>query len=182
MGLLAVACGDDGEQTSTTDGASPDQVADEAEDGSNGSTDGSTDDEPDDGDDDDSDVPDGVRLLCDVNAPVEVDLHSTTDGEIVESDDTGDYTHCYVVEVPAGTAELTVEISGLSGNLGLGVAYPDLDALRYQTEGYWRGPGDVGTADETAVIDAPEAGTYFIAVGPGEYQDVSTYTLTVSSS
>ncbi len=170
--LLLTACGgDDGPGSASGDGSSEDAGA---------LTDDGSGDEGDEGDD--TAAPDGVRLLCDVNAPVEVDLDSTTDGEIVESDDPGDYTHCYVVEVPEGTGQLTVEITGLSDDLGVGVAHPDLDALRYQTGDYWRGAGEMGPVDEVVVIDGPAAGSYFIAVGPGTFQNESTYTLNISAS
>lgn len=173
LALVAAACGgDDGLDAASTDDGSGTEADEPSDDGDDG-----------DGDQgDEAEVPDGVRLLCDVNPPEEVDLGSSTDGEIVDSDDPGDYTHCYVVEVPEGTGQVTLELTGLSGNLGLNVAYPDLDALRYLTEGYWSGPHNPGTADEVVVIEAPEAGSYFIGVGPGEYRDLSTYTLTVSDS
>ncbi len=171
--LLLTACsGDDGPGSASPDDGSTEDAGVPTDDGSDDSSDEA----------EDTEAPDGVRLLCDVNPPVEIDLDSTTEGEIVESDDPGDYTHCYVVEVPEGTGQLTVEITGLSDDLGLGVAHPDLDALRYRTGGYWRGAGEMGPVDEVVVIDGPAAGSYFIDVGPGTFQNESTYTLTVSSS
>lgn len=109
--------------------------------------------------------------MCEDPPPLEIALGTPFDGELLG------ITQCFSVQVASGAASLTIELTGLTGMLSLGVAYPDVAALQAPGSGdYWNNFAP-GTDDELVVIGEPSAGTYFINVGPATVRDESPFTL-----
>jgi len=99
---------------------------------------------------------------------------------------TDDRRGYFCVELPAGLAEATFTLTGMTANLDLYVGYPDMDtlqngglALRWSTND--------GTADES--VSAPHfgsegiirAGSWYIEVSAADFRDSSPFTLTVTT-
>ena len=116
-------------------------------------------------------------LVCESPPPVAMEFGAAVDGE----NGSDAYTLCHVVEVPAGIGTMTIELTGLSDDLNVGVGFGNIDTVQFNTGEYWSS-SEFGTADESVVIDDPAAGTYFIKIGPGTSKNVSAYTLAVSGS
>lgn len=121
--------------------------------------------------DGESESSDGPELLCTNPGPTTIEP-----GESVQGNNEG-WTNCYTLETTGGT--LTFELTGLSDNLSLRVGYDDIETLQYLIGEVWDSTND-GNVDEQVVIEAAEPGIYFIAVGPGAFQNSSDYTLTVT--
>jgi hypothetical protein len=116
-------------------------------------------------------------LVCESPPPAAMEFGAAVTGQ----NGSDRYTVCHVVEVPAGIGTMTIELTGLSDDLNVGVGFGDIETVQFNTGEYWSS-SESGTADESVVIDDPAAGTYFIKIGPGTSKNTSAYTLTVSGS
>lgn len=115
------------------------------------------------------------RVVCHVPEPTPVPLGESFDGEILGWD------QCFTVEVPAGVATFTVELTGLKDQLNLTVGYSDPETILYNTGAFWASRED-DLSDESVVIENPEPGTYYINVAVATYRNESPFTLTTSTS
>jgi hypothetical protein len=122
-------------------------------------------------------APSPSGLICENPPPTAMDFGAT----VASENGTDAYTVCYQVEVSGGIGTLTIELTGLSDDLNVGVGYGDIETVQYNTGEYWSS-SEFETGDESVVIDDPAAGTYFIKIGPGTSKNVSAYTLTVTGS
>lgn len=113
-------------------------------------------------------------VVCQAPPPTEIGFGSTTSGEIL-----GD-TKCFSMEVPGGEAVLMIELTDMTGALDLSVGYGDVETMLFHTGDFWESV-EAGTADEVVVIDAPRPGTYYVAVSPATFRDISSFTLRVGS-
>jgi hypothetical protein len=115
------------------------------------------------------------RTVCHVPDPTPIPLGESIDGEILGWDE------CFSVEVPAGVAIFTVELTGLQDQLNLSVGYSDPETILYNTGAFWASR-EADLADESVVIEDPEPGIYFINVAVATYRNESPFTLTTSTS
>lgn len=115
------------------------------------------------------------RVVCHVPEPTPIPLGEATDGEILGWD------QCFTVEVPAGAAVFTVELTGLQDQLNLTAGYADPETILYNTGDFWASRED-GLADESIVIENPEPGTYYINVAVATRRNQSPFTLTTTTS
>lgn len=114
-------------------------------------------------------------LICDEPPPNEMTLDSPVTSESEGAD------QCFWIEVPVGAATLRVELTGLEAPLNLSVGYADVETIQYHVGDFWRSAED-GIADELLIVENPEAGIYYLVVGPGGYRDMSPFTLIASTS
>lgn len=114
-------------------------------------------------------------LICDDPPPTEIALETPITSEIEG------WGQCFTVEVPGGSAGLTIELTGLTGSLNLRVAYNDPEIIQYLVGELWESMED-DTADEIVTIENPQSGTYYINVVVGTYRAFSSFTLSASTS
>ena len=115
------------------------------------------------------------RVVCHVPEPTPIPLGESVEGEVLGWD------VCFTVEVPAGAATFTVELTGLQDQLNLTVGYADPETVLYNMGAFWASRKD-DLADESIVIENPEPGTYYINVAVGTYRNESPFTLITSTS
>jgi len=115
------------------------------------------------------------RVVCHVPEPTPIPLGESIDGAVLGWDE------CFTVEVPAGVATFTVELTGLQDQLNLSVGYSDPETILYNTGAFWASRED-DLADESVVIESPEPGIYYINVAVATYRNESPFTLTTSTS
>jgi hypothetical protein len=113
--------------------------------------------------------------ICENPPPTPMSLGTPVSGEVPGFD------QCYTVEVPAGAARLTVELTGMTEPLNLRVGYGSVDTVQFHIGDFWQSSED-GTADEMIVIENPKAGTYYVNVAVATFRDMSPFTLSVTSS
>jgi len=112
---------------------------------------------------------------CEEPPPIEIILETPITSEIEGQD------RCFTVEVPAGSATLTIELTGLTGSLDLFVGYDDPETIQFGTGDFWRS-SESDTADELVTIENPISGTYYINVAVATFRDFSSFTLSASTS
>ena len=115
------------------------------------------------------------RMVCHVPEPTPISLGEAVTGEVLGWDE------CFTVDVPAGAATLTIELTGLQDQLNLTAGYADPETILYNIGDFWSSRED-GLADETIVIESPEPGTYYVNVAVATYRNQSPFTLTTSTS
>ena len=115
------------------------------------------------------------RVVCQVPEPAPIPLGESFDGEVLGWDE------CFTVEVPAGVATFTVELTGLTDQLNLTVGHSDPETILYNTGAFWASRED-DLADESVVIENPEPGTYYINVAVATNRNESPFTLSTSTS
>jgi heat shock protein HslJ len=119
--------------------------------------------------------------------PTKIDLGVPVDGQVEMDGDWPEVFH-FCVEIPGNVSTLTVELTGMSADLGVYVGYPDLETV---ADGYsdWFSDEN-GTDDELVVIDSELAdylapGSYYIEVSSYLLSDdpiSSPFTLTATTS
>lgn len=173
-GLLAVGCGgessDQGGSDTTIDETSSPDSEDDRQDSSEseGEASASTTEPVD-------ETTTQERVVCHVPEPTPIPLGESIEGEVLGWDE------CFTVEVPAGAATFTVELTGLTDQLNLTVGHSDPETILYNTGAFWASRED-DLADESVVIENPEPGTYYINVAVATYRNESPFTLSTSTS
>lgn len=163
-GLLASGCGGE----SSDEGGSDEITQETGSSGAEGDEPSSTSEAP-------TETETLERIVCHVPEPKPIPLGESFEGEVLGWDE------CFTVEVPAGAATFTVELTGLQDQLNLTVGYSDPETVLYNTGAFWASRED-DLADESIVIENPEPGTYYINVAVGTYRNESPFTLTTSTS
>ena len=92
-------------------------------------------------------------------------------------------THrCFWIDVPPGLSDVTFELSGLTADLEMFIAYGFLTKVQYPGLGEsWSMPA-AGPADEAIVIANPKPGPYFVYVRPDGPSAGSPFTLVANSN
>ena len=117
-------------------------------------------------------------LICEDPPPAELGLGSA----VIATIDAEDTTACFWVDVPAGIESVSFELTGLTADLRMFLAYGFVVNVQYPGLGeFWEAQTD-GPADEVVVIDDPKPGRFFVMVGPGEFGAESAFTFTVRTT
>lgn len=116
-------------------------------------------------------------VVCHNPAPTEIGLGASHEGD--NSDDTA--TVCFWVEVPDGLASLSFELNGFSANLDLAVGYGFARTLLYNDGEFWASRSAENNPELIEIV-APNAGPYFIKVGPAGLGEASAFSLLVSTT
>jgi hypothetical protein len=122
-------------------------------------------------------APTGANLPAADSCPkasIEVDIGSSTSSELVGRVGTTSSRVYFCVRVPAGLGSLTVDVSGLGGNLALEVRLVSAN----QQWGDWSGGG----TERSVVVENPAPGVYYIDLASTSLGASSTFTLNVGSS
>ncbi|MGA9532793.1 MAG: hypothetical protein WBR18_08775 [Anaerolineales bacterium] len=121
--------------------------------------------------------------VCQPPTPV-IQLGEVVEGEIVGSDEPFGEKQYYCVDVPDGLSSITAELTGMTADLNLYMASPELDNVIHGGFWYWEdtGPG----TDTKSVTAAPGVrdyvwrGSYYIEVSAEDYHESSPFSLTVT--
>lgn len=114
-------------------------------------------------------------LPCDDPPPTEMAFETPIISQVEGFDE------CFRLEVPAGVASFTIELTGLTSPLNLVVGYDDVETIQYFIGELWQSRED-GTADEIVTIEDPKSGTYYVNVAVGGSGNSSPFTLSASST
>lgn len=115
-------------------------------------------------------------VVCHEPAPIEIGV-----GVTHQADNQKNGTVCFWVEVPEGLASVSFNLDGLSGNLNLAVGFGFARTLLYNVGEFWASR-NAETNPESIEITDPNAGPYFIKVGPAGSGQQSTFSLLVSTT
>jgi hypothetical protein len=121
--------------------------------------------------------------VCQPPTPV-IQLGETVEGEIVGRDQPPGERQFYCVDVPDGLRSITAELSGMTADLNLYLASPDLDSVIHGGFLYW---SDLGPGTDTKSVTAEPGmrdyvwrGSYYIEVSAEEFTESSPFTLIVT--